>query len=77
MTPSDSRANIALDVPAEWLADADAIAAALARPGFTMTRSDVLRASIAKGLEAFRVEAGLAPTSAAPPAPTNRPLSRK
>jgi hypothetical protein len=43
-------------VPSEWLEEAERLAAKMARPGMTSTRSDVLRAAIAKGLDALRAE---------------------
>lgn len=54
--PKSSAVQIALRLPSEWLAEADQIAKLMSRPGVTVTRSDALRAAVAKGLETLRVE---------------------
>ncbi len=45
-----------LRIPAEWVAEADELAKLMARPGFSSTRSEVLRAAIVKGLAVLRAE---------------------
>jgi uncharacterized membrane protein len=45
-----------LRIPKEWVAEADELAKLMARPGFSSTRSEVLRAAIAKGLAVLRAE---------------------
>lgn len=54
--PPSSAIQIALRIPAEWLEEVDRLTTKLVRPGMSSTRSDVLRAAIAKGLEVFRAE---------------------
>ncbi|MBK6461912.1 MAG: hypothetical protein IPF92_12985 [Myxococcales bacterium] len=66
--PPSTAVQIAIRVPAEWLEEAERLAAKMARPGMTSTRSDVLRAAIAKGLDALRAEVD---------APVALPKSRK
>lgn len=61
--PPSTAVQIAIRLPAEWLAEADALAIVMARPGFSTTRSDVLRAAIAKGLEVLRAETRPPPAS--------------
>jgi hypothetical protein len=53
--PSDA-VQIALRVPGPWLTEADKIAKFLSRPGFEASRSDALRAALAKGLEVLLSE---------------------
>lgn len=67
--PPSSAIQISMRIPAEWLAEAAQLATALQRPGFTCTRSDVLRNAIARGLEAIRadVEAAARPTTTKKP----------
>lgn len=52
---NDTKLNLLL--PGEWLDDAQALAAKLSRPGVTMTRADVLRDAIRRGLDAIEAEA--------------------
>ena len=66
--PPSTAVQIAIRVPAEWLEEAERLAAKMVRPGMTSTRSDVLRAAIAKGLDALRAEVD---------APVALPKSRK
>lgn len=49
---------MSLRIPSEWIAQADELAKLMARPGFSSTRSEVLRAAIVKGLEVLRAEFG-------------------
>ena len=56
--------QIAIRVPPEWLAEADAVAQFISRPGFPATRTDAFRAGIAKGFEAFKAEAEAAQETA-------------
>jgi hypothetical protein len=66
--PSVPHEQISVRIPTSWLADADELAVVLARPGFTTTRSDILRAAIAKGLEVLRRDAGATtPQASSPP----------
>lgn len=53
--PSDS-SQVAIRLLNAWLRRADALIPYLARPGIAVTRTDVLRAAIAKGLDAFEAE---------------------
>lgn len=56
--PRTTDAQISLRLKADAVAKADEIAEALqaSRPGFTTTRSDVLRAAIIRGLDAMHAE---------------------
>jgi Arc/MetJ-type ribon-helix-helix transcriptional regulator len=48
--------QIAIRLPAEWLARADKLIPALTTPGLAVSRSDVLRAALARGLDALERE---------------------
>lgn len=63
--PSDS-VQIAIRVPAEWLAEADAVAKKISRPGMIATRTDAFRAAIAAGMRAIALEAQAAQGSPQP-----------
>lgn len=54
--PSDT-VQIAIRIPRGWLARAAAIAPGLARTGVAVTRTDAIRAALARGLEEFEREA--------------------
>lgn len=54
--PPSSAVQIAIRLPQEWLDEAEALGKLMGRPGFATTRSDVLRAALARGLEALREE---------------------
>jgi hypothetical protein len=54
--PSENSSQIAIRLPEEWLTRADALAPWITRPGIAATRSDVLRAAIARGLESLEAE---------------------
>jgi len=57
--PSGNDEQIALRLPKEWTARADRLRdrGVIAKPGVGVTRSDVLRAAIARGLEALEADA--------------------
>jgi hypothetical protein len=48
---SENVFQVAFKIPKAWTERADAIAAKLSRPGVTLTRTDALRAALARGLE--------------------------
>jgi hypothetical protein len=54
--PSDNTTQFALRIPAPWLRRADRLIPIMARPGVSTTRTDVIRAAIARGLEVFEAE---------------------
>jgi hypothetical protein len=61
--PSGNDSSIALRVPEAWLKRADALRTFLSsRPGIELSRSDILRAALARGLEALEVERDAKPT---------------
>jgi hypothetical protein len=54
-----SRGNdtqVALRLPAGWIARADALTEPLSRPGIPVSRADVLRAALTRGLDAMEAE---------------------
>ncbi len=53
---TDNDSQLAIRVPGDWLTRADALAPLVARPGILVTRSDVLRAAMARGLDALEAE---------------------
>ena len=55
--PSENTSQVALRLPEAWLDRCDALAPALSIPGITATRTDVLRAAIARGLEELEADA--------------------
>lgn len=57
--PTADTSQITFRLPNAWLAQADELAKHISRPGFEASRTDALRAAIAKGLEALRAEFGL------------------
>ena len=55
--PSGNDSAVAIRVPDAWLKRADDLRSFLAsRPGIELTRSDILRAALARGLEALEAE---------------------
>jgi hypothetical protein len=61
--PSDA-VQVAIRIPKDWLAKADEVAALISRPGFEASRTDGLRAAIARGFESLLVEAAAAKKAA-------------
>lgn len=55
--PPSTAKQIAIRLPQEVLDEADRLARVLVRPGFTMTRSDVLRAAAIEGLKVLAAQA--------------------
>jgi hypothetical protein len=53
-SPNDS--SIALRLPEGWLKRAENLIEFLSTPGIAVTRSDVLRAALARGLEALEAD---------------------
>jgi hypothetical protein len=55
--PTGNDTPVAIRVPEAWLKRADELRAFLCpRPGLELTRSDILRMCLAKGLEAIEAE---------------------
>jgi hypothetical protein len=54
--PSGNEKQIALRLPNDWIARADTLIPALSRPGILVSRSDVLRAALARGLDVLEAE---------------------
>jgi hypothetical protein len=54
--PSENTTQIALRIPDDWIARADALIPWITRPGISATRTDVLRAAIARGLDALEAD---------------------
>ena len=55
--PSENTSQVALRLPEAWLERCDALAPALSIPGISATRTDVLRAAIARGLDELEADA--------------------
>lgn len=53
---SENTFQVTFKIPDAWVKMADAIAAEMSQPGVTMTRTDALRAALARGLESLRAE---------------------
>ena len=70
--PSDS-VQLAIRVPTPWLKRFDKLAAALSRPGIGVTRTDAVRAAIARGLEVLEAEIGPSQPTAIPELPKTLP----
>jgi len=54
--PSDNSTQVAPRMPAAWIKRADALIPKIARPGINATRTDVMRAALARGLSALEDE---------------------
>ena len=54
--PSENISQVVIRIPEAWVERADELIAWIARPGVAATRTDVLRAALAKGLDALEVE---------------------
>lgn len=54
--PESESTQITLRVPDAWLERADALRGKLRAPGITVTRTDVLRIALARGLAAIENE---------------------
>lgn len=71
---SDNEHQVALRIPKAWIERAQALTSRIASPGVYITRTDVLRAAIALGLE--QLERSSPPRSSRGVAPSSvRPLS--
>ena len=53
-TRSVNTIQITLNVPEEWVEEAEALAKKLSEPGMAITRADAFRVILAKGFEAVR-----------------------
>lgn len=71
--PSDT-VQVAIRIPADWLGEADRLAALISRPGFVASRTDALRAAMARGFESLRAE--LAPEAPTRSAAKQRPKTK-
>ena len=54
--PSENTTQIALRVPDAWLERCDSLIPWITRPGINMTRTDIMRAALARGLDALESE---------------------
>jgi hypothetical protein len=54
--PSENTTQIAIRVPDAWLDRCDVLIPWISRPGINMTRTDIMRAALARGLEALEQE---------------------
>lgn len=54
--PPSNAVQVALRVPADWLPRADRLIASVSAAGVSATRTDVLRAAIARGLDELEAE---------------------
>ena len=53
---SENTFQVAFKIPQSWIDMADEIAEAMSQPGLTITRTDALRAALARGLESMRAD---------------------
>ena len=53
---SDLDSQVTIVLPGDWLEQAEALARARSRPGMNVTRSDVLRMALSKGLAVVTAE---------------------
>ena len=68
--PSANDEQIAIRLPKEWIERADKLRDVIAAPGVGVTRSDVLRAALARGLNVLEEE------REQPPRPSSTSLKR-
>lgn len=54
---SNNDTSLNLKLPGEWLDEAEALAGPLSEPGLALTRADVLRKALRRGLDDLRREA--------------------
>jgi hypothetical protein len=54
--PTADTVQITFRIPSAWPGEADEIAKLLSRPGMPASRTDAIRAAIAKGFEVIRAE---------------------
>ena len=54
--PSENTFQVTFKIPETWIAQADRVAASMSHPGVTLTRTDALRAALARGLDALEAE---------------------
>jgi hypothetical protein len=53
---SENTFQVTFKVPEAWIVQADEVAAAMSRPGVTLTRTDAFRAAMARGLHELHAE---------------------
>lgn len=53
MAQETGMTQVVVRIPSAWIKDLDEIAARMSRPGIEHTRSDILRAAIAQGIQAL------------------------
>ena len=53
---SDLDSQVTIVLPGDWLEQAEGMARTRSRPGMSVTRSDVLRMALRKGLDALAAE---------------------
>ena len=54
--PPVDTVQVTFRIPTPWLIEADEVADLLSRPGHRLSRTDAMRAALAKGFEALRGE---------------------
>jgi hypothetical protein len=55
--PSENTTQVAFKIPDQWLDRAEVLAVALSRPGIsTVTKTEILRAALARGLDVLEEE---------------------
>jgi hypothetical protein len=62
--PTADTVQITFRIPTQWLAQADLVAGQISSAGFTASRTDALRAAIARGLEVLELERHKGPSTA-------------
>lgn len=72
--PADT-SQVSVRIPNAWIADLDALAVDMSRPGIELARADVMRAAIARGIAELRAE--LAAKPVAVPSPVKKPSKGK
>ncbi len=53
---TDLDSQVTLDLPGDWLEQAEALARTRSKPGFHVTRADMLRMALRKGLDVLAGE---------------------
>jgi hypothetical protein len=59
---SDKDASVTIVLAGAWLEDAQQLVADLSQPGMSVTRADVLRLALRKGLDALQAETAKHPS---------------
>ena len=76
--PTGNDTPVAIRIPEAWVERAEALRAFLTnRPGLELSKSDILRMCIARGLEAIEAERDAAVPGARPPPSKPAPKGRR